>query len=95
MRLIDADVLKQGVNGVSTHWLNEWSTLGVLAMVDKQTTVDAVPVVRCKDCKHAIQRSAEQIANGCSPLFCDNFVFGAYPEFFCMDGERKGGADDV
>lgn len=51
---------------------------------------DVVEVVRCKDCKHAIQRSEEQIAHGCSPLFCDNFIFGAYPEFFCMDGERKG-----
>lgn len=41
-RLIDADALKNHVNAVSTHWLNDWSTLGVLAAVDKQPTVDAV-----------------------------------------------------
>lgn len=44
-RLIDANALKVHINGVSTHWLNDWSTLGVLAAVDKQPTVDAVPVV--------------------------------------------------
>ena len=43
-RYIDADALKESVNGVSTHWLNDWSTLGILAMIDKQPTVDAVPV---------------------------------------------------
>ena len=45
-RLIDANALKAYINGVSTHWLNDWSTLGVLAAVDKQPTVDAVEVVR-------------------------------------------------
>ena len=44
-RLIDADALKKGVNGRSTHWLNDWSTLGVLAIIDQQPTIDAVPVV--------------------------------------------------
>lgn len=43
-RLIDANALKAHINGVSTHWLNDWSTLGVLAAVDKQPTVDAVEV---------------------------------------------------
>ena len=42
MRLIDADVLKAHINGLSTHCLNDWSTLGVLAAVDKQPAVDAV-----------------------------------------------------
>ena len=44
-RLIDADALKAHINGLSTHCLNDWSTLGVLAAVDKQPTVDAVEVV--------------------------------------------------
>ena len=45
MRIIDADALKKAVNGRSTHWLNDWSTLGVLAVIDEQPTIDAVPVV--------------------------------------------------
>ena len=44
-RLIDANALKAHINGVSTHWLNDWRTLGILAAVDKQPTVDAVEVV--------------------------------------------------
>ena len=42
MRLIDADALKAHVNSLSTHWLNDWSTIGVLAAIDRQITVDAV-----------------------------------------------------
>ena len=85
MRLIDADVLKQGVNGVSTHWLNEWSTLGVLAMVDKQPTVDAVPVVRCKDCKWYRTDGGR----GCCGW--RNIDDDLSENFYCADGERKGG----
>ena len=39
--LIDRNALIKSVNGVSTHWLNDWSTLGVLSMIDKQPTVIA------------------------------------------------------
>ena len=47
-RLIDANALKNHVQAVSTHWLNDWSTIGVLAAVDKQPTVDAVEVVHAR-----------------------------------------------
>ena len=43
-RLISADGLKGYVNSISTHWLNEWDTVGVLAAIDKQPTIDAEPV---------------------------------------------------
>ena len=44
-RLIDANALKNHINALSPHWLAEWSTIGVLAEVDKAPTVDAVEVV--------------------------------------------------
>ena len=80
-RYIDADELIKSVNGVSTHWLNEWSTLGVLAMIDKQPTVDAVQVVRCRECKWFDGKEC-----------CDRnglFVGFNYETFFCADGERR------
>lgn len=43
-RYIDADALKDYVNSISTHWLNEWDTLGVLAAIDKAKTVDVQEV---------------------------------------------------
>ena len=84
-RLIDANALKAHINGVSTHWLNDWSTLGVLAAVDKQTTVDAVEVVRCEDCKY------------CNDVFgkmvCTKGVNwrAVEPKHFCSYGERREG----
>lgn len=48
MKLIDADALKKSVNDKSTHCLNDWSTIGVLAEVDRQPAIDAVPVVHGK-----------------------------------------------
>lgn len=83
-RLIDADVLKQDINKVSTHWLNEWSTLGVLAMVDKHPTVDAVPVVRCLECKHSSKGILGMI-------HCKFDMRVRRADWFCADGERKGG----
>lgn len=84
-RYIDADTLKKAVNGRSTHWLNDWSTLGVLAVIDEQPTVDAVQVVRCEECKHWEEEST----------FCLN-KDGCYgsettADWFCADGERKEG----
>lgn len=50
-RLIDAEAMRE-------YWLengeNEYvyDTNAVLDSIDEQPTVDAVEVVRCKDCKH-------------------------------------------
>ena len=44
MRLIDADALKEKINTVF------YSQIGKI--IDDAPTIDAVEVVRCKDCKH-------------------------------------------
>ena len=45
MRLIDADELKEHV------WRDKLNTRELISdLVDKQPTIDAVEVVRCKDC---------------------------------------------
>lgn len=61
---------------------------GVKIINQFPTAVDAVPVVRCKDCKHMeIDRGGR---------FCH--VWGGYngmgDDGFCNYGERKEGADD-
>ena len=55
------------------------------ALQDAQT-VDAVEVVRCKDCKHYDKHelTCELIFNPCAT----NVAW--YPEDFCSYGERKG-----
>lgn len=43
---ISRDAFKQEVRRLSTHYLNEWDTLGVLAAVDRIPAADVRPVVR-------------------------------------------------
>ena len=89
MRTIDADKL------VDMLYDNEFAVLcpldEVSGVVDACPTVDAVPVVRCKDCKHRIYKDmGEEIGGigGCGLFNC------AMPnEGFCSHGERKDGAD--
>lgn len=49
-------------------------------------TVDAVPVVRCKDCKH-------HHYSVCEIPYCDriDYGYGWKDEDFCSRGERKDG----
>ena len=89
MRTIDADKL------VDMLYNNEFAALcpldEVSGVVDACPTVDAVPVVRCKDCKHRIYKDmGEEIGEigGCGLFNC------AMPnEGFCSHGERKDGED--
>lgn len=49
MRLIDADALKEWVENVTE---SDWGWQEMLDRIDAEPTIDAVPVVRCKDCKY-------------------------------------------
>ena len=56
-RLIDADALKEQIaKEVHTYWTNGtggyYIAEDVIPDIDNAPTVDAVEVVRCKDCKH-------------------------------------------
>ncbi len=61
MRLVDADELKQAEKRISNlpwgDWHGNkveftWTSQGVQRLIDKSPTIDAVEVVRCKECKH-------------------------------------------
>lgn len=54
MRLIDADSLKDYIDCGHLRPPTElcFSELDVCNMIDKRPTIDAVEVVRCKDCKY-------------------------------------------
>ena len=81
MRLIDADVL-----------LNEANSDGAYGYVDAKQiaiapTVDAVEVVRCRECKYHRDTSITEYEHCC---LIDKTV--RYNDF-CSYGERKDGAD--
>ena len=56
-------------------------------ILDCAPGVDAVEVVRCKECKHCICLSRRYRGDiACSKLHTDNI----YPDFYCGCGERRG-----
>lgn len=58
----------------------------VICMIDDATTVDAVPVVRCRECKW--WHEDDDVGHCDNPDGLDNY---AKPDDFCSYGERKEG----
>lgn len=75
MRLIDADILWEQVA--------QCSPFDALALIEDATTVDAVEVVRCKDCRY-FNRHGLQDYTECTHFDCDVTEDG-----YCWWGERK------
>ena len=89
MRMIDVDAL--GVGRCSKDVLPEaycagWN--GLIDLIEKAPTVDAVPVVRCRECKWL--QEDDDIGHCDNPDGLDNY---AKPDDFCSYGERKEGDD--
>ena len=101
MRMIDVDAL--GVGRCSKDVLPEaycagWN--GLIDLIEKAPTVDAVPVVRCRECKHHRDKNeqerqylVEDILICTSPDATDDCWNAVWPDHFCSYGERKEGAD--
>ena len=92
MRTIDADKFILALMDASLSSVDEDT---ILDLVDSIPTVDAVPVVRCKDCKHLRVWNRKDIYAFCPKT---NIVFLPFDKdtrtFFCSLGERKdGGAE--
>lgn len=66
-----------------------------LRCIEQAPTVDAVPVVRCRDCKHLNVVNRKELYAHCPKT---NTVFLPFEldtrEHFCSLGERKEGADN-
>jgi hypothetical protein len=90
MRLIDADALINSI--VKKYGRNE-----IILDIDSAPTIDAEPVVRCKDCKYRLHLGPTEHYPETYVCRIDN-VSGtrkAYrDEWFCADGERRTDEDD-
>ena len=83
-RLIDAENLDfvsyQGVpNGYKGSF--DSGILYAMNLIDEQPTIDAVPVVRCKDCKHSWYDEIFGM-RWCNGRKCND-------DWFCADGEKE------
>jgi len=80
MTLIDADAIKlekgffENVDNVPKFF--EW--------LGKQPTIDAVPVVRCRDCEYWYPEEDSEYGH------CRKHDFWSSEIWFCADGERRG-----
>ncbi len=95
MRLIDADALGVGRcsrNLLPADYCAGWN--GLIRLIEKAPTVDAVEVVRCKGCEHAYESFGRLVCG--HSIYTDCLV---REDFFCADGvtrkenEKKDGAE--
>ena len=65
--------------------------LAVRSILHSAKAIDAVPVVRCRECKHYDTADFDgNILCGCT---LHSAMLDITPDSFCSYGERKGGAD--
>jgi hypothetical protein len=84
MKLIDVDALKKEINflqiitEIDDSWSNGYVTglLSIKDVVKTMPTIDAVEVVRCKDCKYWDDEDRCKLA-------------WTMPDEYCSRGERK------
>ena len=94
MRLIDADRLSEAIyDNVSAPYEEAvWAKEDCLAEIEAAQTVDAVPVVRCKDCVNGTVFVNKQGAEYVDCVLDDYSV--RKPTDYCSYGKRKEGADN-
>ena len=69
-------------NGNYDHYTDGFED--AMLYVEDAPAVDAVEVVRCKDCKHTD-------TDGCGAIYCEKWDRWEMPEdFFCSYGKRRG-----
>ena len=91
MRLVDAEPI------VKEFWKPEYRTQtrrDFIAVIDKSPAIDAIPIVRCQECKYKDEciRRIEFI--GRNPVLEQN-TNEYRPLEFCSYGQRKEGKHEV
>lgn len=84
-RLIDADKIMADIAASARSTSKDYSLLSIARYISIQPTIDAVPVVRCKDC-----RWGREV---CGNIECsvDRNLPPEYHgyEWYCPNGERR------
>jgi hypothetical protein len=83
MRLIDADALPKEISWDKIENAAFWET------INEQPTIDAVPVIRCANCKYySTETEQTSIPNMRRCTWWRNI--GVFPIDFCSRAERRG-----
>lgn len=84
MRLIDADKLIKHIEVEYQKFDSVYDTYEVLKDIKTADTVDAVPVIRCKDCKWWVDKTSYR-----SYPLCADYERSMNADDFCSRAERK------
>ena len=88
-RLIDSDEARRRIIAFATGLHSEVLPVDtVMMLLIQMPTVDAVPVVRCRECKHCDPEN-----HHCDHHMGTSAPLRRKPDDFCSYGERKEGAD--
>lgn len=79
MRLIDADALKR--RAITVRFFGKDIMMVQTAEIDDAPTIDAVKVVRCKDCYHA--------EDDITHMFCVYFHHKVYEDDYCSNAVER------
>ena len=102
IELIDRQALKDAVKRYAGEPIKQNDRkcqaicLDMLGTIDAQPTIDAVPVVRCKDCKWYSIYEAKKDGTPdkrYSPSVCLRGIYAKRrdPDWYCAEGERREG----
>ena len=97
-RLIDINPIIRNLTAMKSMY-DAIALDGIIKALEDAPTVDAVEVVRCKDCKHAYINSYSAASGVALCLLLtkrtDSFQFVMQQDEFCSCGERRSdNADD-
>lgn len=95
VRLIDADALKKNAQDTHEFQIDLGGVWDVGCLIDDAPTVDAVPVVRCRECKHHRNRGCPMRSLDVMPGGRLYIVDDTDDNGFCYKGAKMdGGASD-
>ena len=100
MRPVDADALTKAIRTDYFEHFTQYHDTDQIALIDmacndieESPTVDAVPVVRCRKCKHKTEyfNSGKFVCKMKQCVVCGCVVGYIKDDDFCSYGERKDG----
>ena len=99
MRLIDKNALEEAVQGainiMETHGISMIAASVPLAIIKGAPTIDAVPVVRCAECRYCVDADRDTPYDGDEEWYCRRWerYVSAYSvdpyRFYCAAGEKR------
>lgn len=89
MKLIDSDELKRQLKKLPM--MSNWGEAFMPLLIDEQPTIDAVPVVRCRECEYYDENGDCISLDLRIGIHSDtiNYDFCPDPDFYCAYGRRK------